>query len=379
MLESNQENNVKSIYRSGVSEEESLQKLCQVVKETEKQLIDNNLINKRHLTEDRSFVLFNPEPFLDDTEQYSKYSPQEIVEIITKYDSDFEMYEAAKKSISENCMLQKNGENELSNNDFLNQANNTDNKLNDTNIDQQSEYQHTDQNNFEEKLSTNEVYSENNSLIEPNTTDDIKSSIKIDKKTCQKSRFTNIYDLFQIPDFSLMNPAQHANSEEHLADAEECVADKEEIDQHLADEEESDLYSTDEEESDQNLTDEQESDQNLTDEQESDQNLTDKEESYQLSTDEEENYVYLQDDNSDLHTICDEHEEVELEEVDNEYELGDEEVKLEEDEKVELEEDDDDEEVNDEQQLVDYELLNDWYRQWKRQISVIQKCVKMSK
>lgn len=116
MIESKKKNKVKSIYGPGIFEKESLEKLCQVVKETEKELIDNNMINKKHLTADRSFVLFDPEPFLDDTEQYMKYNPQELIEIITKYDSNFEAYDAAKKSISENCIIQNDSEKELLNN-----------------------------------------------------------------------------------------------------------------------------------------------------------------------------------------------------------------------------------------------------------------------
>jgi len=34
---------------------------------------------------------------------------------------------------------------------------------------------------------------------------------------------------------------------------------------------------------------------------------------------------------------------------------------------------------NNDQQIVDYEILNDWYSQWKQQMSRIQTIVRMSK
>ncbi|XP_001943847.2 probable ATP-dependent RNA helicase DDX20 [Acyrthosiphon pisum] len=409
----------KSVYGYGVSEKESLQKLCKVVKETEKKLIEDNMVDKRLLTEDRSFVLFDPEPFLEDTDQYPEYSPDELLEIITKYDSDFEKYEADKNRMLKNTVLQTVSENEHSNtnqvceeNDFTNLSNITDKKINDIHTDQQLQSQHDAQINCEDKKQfVNEVCSESNfSSNSNNSVDDTK----IDTNNSQRLRFTDIYSLFEIPDFSLLKPAQHDSEVAHSTDVGESdvstsiICEKGSDDEELLEEEscgEEEEYSEEGDEEEDNC-DEEESceEEESCDEEE----YCDAEESCvtEESCDEEEYHVKQE-------NRYEEHSDGK-----KEYE---EEINLEAENKI-FDEDitnkngsyDDhldnrgiyfvkhnnkskqkslcnniqeynipkrEEEIieNNDQQIVDYEILNDWYSQWKQQMSRIQTFVRMSK
>lgn len=211
------------------SKEESLGSL-ELIKETEKELGEKNLVAKNHLPEDRTFVLFDPEPYLDD---FKKYSPEELVDIITNYDSDINKYETAKKSVANKCIPLNSCEELFSDNPQVFQKNDSsiniiddmllngidkkchvhvDNEVSNTNVDQQPLSKNTPLNNSEENQSSNKVCSESNSLNESNNS----NNTEINENTKQRPQFTNIYDLFQIPDSSFLKPAHPDNSDSHL-------------------------------------------------------------------------------------------------------------------------------------------------------------------
>lgn len=338
-------------------------------------MIEGNLVNKKHLSADRSFILFDPEPFLDDTDQYMKYSPQELVEIFTKYDSDIEKYEASKKSLEKD-------QKELSDNEVVaNQSNSNDNEM--SNMEKESRDQRIPENNCDEKHSTNEMFSDNNLLNVSKSVDDSN----VNENTCQKPRFTDIYKLFEIPDFSLLKTAQHNNTNDHSTD-----------EQLTTDEEESDVSA---------VMCEKDSEEEYRDEGE-----------LVSGDDEEWSECSKEIESSEVEEVVwsDEVDDWEPENKNKNYEENiksksfDRSIKMENSNDDKYDDDDDDDrsikcndkpikisisnndvqknvvsprvvnEVEDgDQQLVDYDVLSNWYQMWKQQMSFIQTCVRMSK
>lgn len=381
------ENKTKSfIYGPGISEEESLKKLCQVVKETEKKLIDNHLINKKHLTADRTFVLFDPFTVLDDTEQYEKYSPQELADIITKYDSDFEKYEAAKKqTIKRTHQEESCKEEELTTNnqkclecDCSDQSNIINDKLH---------YHCSPQNNScDELLSTDKVYSADKLLNNSNSSDDTN----INSSTNQQPRFTNIYDLFQIPDFSLLAQTQCDNVNNHST----IVSNENSIDEEYDEftkcvnvqEEEFEEFNSSFEEEEEDFDNEVEEDLDGEDEEDEDLDYVDEEDEDEVEEDNDDkikhetfsvkcnkfqqNVVskHVQRNNSRQQKVVKYSDKIMKKSVYKNVQK-----KNHTSHKVDAIEN------NNQQQLVDYDLLNNWYGLWKHQLSIIQTCVKMSK
>jgi len=309
-----------------------------------------------------------------------KYNTQELVEIITKYDSDFEKYEATKKNLEKE-------QKELSDNEqVMNQPNSNDNEISNTVNDEELRVQHIPQNNCDEKHSTNEMFSDNSFSNESNSMDDSN----VNENTCQKPRFTDIYKLFEIPDFSLLKTAQHNSTNDRSTD-EQLAADEEESDvptvmcekgseEEYRDEDE--LFSGDENEwSDYSeeiesseveevvWSDEVDEFELKNTNKNYDENIKDK--SFDRSIKIANCNYDKHDDDDDNHyqkssIKCNDKpikisignnvtkENVVQQRVVNEIENGD-------------------------QQLVDYDVLNDWYLMWKQQMSFIQTCVRMSK
>lgn len=303
--------------------------------------------------------MFDPEPYLDDTAQYMKYSSEELVEIITKYDSDFEKYEATKKSFK--------------NEQVVNQSNSIDNEINNTNNDEESQCQHTSQKNNEEKPSTNGSFLENNVSNDSNCENDSK----INKNTCQIPRFTDIYDLFQIPKFSLLNSTQHNTTDDHSADDQledeesdvptmVCEKDSEE---EYCDEEE--LFCTDDEE--------------WTEESEEVESSEVEEVVWSDESDELKNINYGEDIKHNSSNGCIENENGNYDKWGNKHanKCNDKPVKIAISNNNVQENDTPqrvvNEIINEDQQLVDYDVLSDWYQKWKQQMNIIQTCVRMSK
>jgi len=354
-----------------MSKEDSLQKLCRIVKETEKKLIDNNLVDKKFLTADRSFVLFDPEPLLNDIDEYAKYSPQELIEIMTKYDSDYERYEAEKKSVFDKHEFQ-NCKKELSNsnrvdleNDFSHEINRENYNVNTTlNTDQPTQSQTILQ------ISSEEVELVHDTCSKDDLSNKLKNNneTEINIKTSQL-RFTNVYDLFQLPDFSLLKTSSHNNPQndsisEQSTNDNSMYEDTENVTENC--EEESYLEDEswfDYEESEVEVELEEEENENDDDD---DECITDYESEEESNGENIENRIY------DRYEKCTnssaKHGDKSVENnvqncfhksrptqqiVGNETECN--------------------------QQLVDYDILNDWYRQWKQQMSMIQTCVRTSK
>lgn len=343
-----------------------------MVKETEKKLIENNLIDQKHLTADRSFVLFDPEPLLNDTDQYTKYSPQELIDIIKNYDSDFEKYEATK-STSQKCLVPKDTIKEVSNINQVNLENSS--LIQPTGIDKELKYTHTDkklqcqyssQNYCEEKQNTIEINSKEN--ISLNKTNDVIEN-KIDTKTTQRPRFTNVYDLFQIPDFSLLKPVQNDNAHSSNGnsvvkeDSDESTHEKNSIQEEYEDEEE--LFSDNSE--DFNLEEES---SNVDEEEE----ISDVEEELSYFEEEEENESFDEDiESKSSHYSHDNHERFSVKSTDrslHKYVCNNQQDYATSQKTTN---------ANNDEHLVDYDILNDWYQMWKQQMNFIQTCVKMSK
>lgn len=357
----------KSINVSNVSEEDSLQKLCRIVKETEKKLIDNNLVDKRFLTADRSFVLFDPEPLLNDIDEYAKYSPQELIEIMTKYNSDYERFEAEKKSVSDKCELQ-NCKKELSNsnrvnleNDFPHETNKENYNANTTlNTDQPTQNQTIPQISSEEVELVRDTCSK----------DDLSNKLKNDNETevnikTNQLRFTNVYDLFQIPDFSLLKTNSHNNPENDSTS-------KQSTNGHSMYEDIENVIENCEEESyfeDESWFDYEESEVGVELEEEENENddecITDYESEEESNGENIENSIYNKYENCTNSSAKHGEKSVEnnvqncFQESRPTPQRGN--------------------EIEYNQQLVDYDILNDWYRQWKQQMSIIQTYVRVSK
>lgn len=378
------------------------------------------MIDKRHLTDDRSYVLFDPEPLLDSTDQYTKYSPEDLLDIIKNYDSDFEKYEANKKLMLKNSTLQTVNENELSNknqicenNDLKNVSNTTDNKMSNINTDQLLESQHKPLINCEDEKLVNKVCSESNISNESIIVDP-----KIDINNSQRLRFTDIYSLFQIPDFSLLKPVQDDSEFAHLtyvdesdvsttvceksSEAEELLEEENCDEEEYCDEEEScdeEEYYNDEEYCDEEECCEEEEwcdEEECSDAEDSckeeycdedkyyvkQENLDKKkyynnkklyEEEIDLVAENksfDEHYTnkncFHNDNNHGIHSEKDSYKSTQKPFCNNiqEYNFPKREEK--------------NIEIND-HQVVDYEILNDWYSQWKQQMNRIQTFVRMSK
>lgn len=379
------------------------------------------MVDKKHLTDDRSYVLFDPEPLLNSTDQYTKYSPEDLLDIIKNYDSDFEKYEASKKLMLKNSTLQTVSENEPSNknqicenNDLKNLSNTTDIKMNNINTDQLLESQHKPLINCEDEKLVNKVCSESNISNES-----IIDDPKIDINNSQRLRFTDIYSLFQIPDFSLLKPVQHDSEFAHLTDADESDVSTMMCEKSSKAEE----FSEEENYNEEEYCDEEEScdEEEYYDEEEE---CCDEEEycEEEECCDEEE---CSDEEDSCNEEYCDEDKYHDKQENPNEKEYCDNKKLYEEEIDLVAENKSFDErytnkncfynhnnhgihfekdsckstqkpfcnniqkynfpkteekniEIND-HQVVDYEILNDWYSQWKQQMNRIQTFVRMSK
>ncbi|XP_025421483.1 probable ATP-dependent RNA helicase ddx20 [Sipha flava] len=517
-VESKPVKKIKSVFGPGISEEESLQKLCKVVEETEKKLIENNLVNKKHLS-DRSFILFDPEPFLDDSDQHTKLSPEELKDILKKFnfdfkknefdeksmseksmlekdsekelsndshvcldndfekngvdeksiseksmlekdsekevsndshvclDNDFEKNEVDEKSISEKCMFEKSGKKELSNdshvcsdddfkkngvdeksisekcmfeksgekelsndnhvcsdddfkkngvdeksmsekcmlekgdekelsndvnhvcldNDLYYQSNNTNDKKSATDIDQQSQYQYAPLNNSEKQLLTDEVNSESNLLNKSNNVD-----TKIHTNTRQQPRFTNIFELFQVPDFSDLKPANCENSNNCSTNEQYSIKEESDkshtIPEKYIKQEQCDEKQEEEEDVEENdvwFTDEEEFE---VEENESfDEDIEIGSSFYEKNSNDESSNHSEDDESSRKLNIENCYKSIQHNSIRNNIQKKDTTFR-----RV----------VNDtnvENQLMDYDLLNDWYQQWRQQMHFIQTLVRMSK
>lgn len=375
---------IKSVFGPGISEKESLEKLREVVKETEKNLIENNLVNKKHLS-DRTFVLFDPEPFLDDSDQYPKFSPEQLKEILKQYSG------IDKNGDDEKSMSEKASEKESSkdshvclDNDLSIQSNKTNEKTYDTDINQQSLCQNEPQNDSEKKVSTDEVGSESNFSNESYC----DGSTNIQTNVRQQPRFTNIFDLFQVPDFSDIKPvkcehpdnfsANEQSSNKEESDESYTIPEKY-INQEQYDEESDETYTISETYINQEQSDEEEkeeddvvyfSDQELFELKENEYH----DENFKVENSDFEETIKNETcnfDESSNHSEDDENNRtLNLEQyykylkLTNENNMASQRVSN---------------ETNDDEQLLDYDVLKDWYQQWRQQMHVIQTFVRMSK
>lgn len=408
---------MKSVYGPGISEEEALSKLRELVKETEKELVEKNLVDKKHLTADRTFVLFDPEPYLDDVDQFQNYSPLELVDIITNYNSDINKYEAAKKSMADKCVLSNRCEKEYSdnvqvfqNNDSSKNFNHVDNKVSNTNADQQPLGENTPPNNSEKNQSSNEVFSERNSLNESNNS----NNSKINENSEQRPQFTNIYDLFQIPDLSILKPANLDNSDSHLTKEKE-YSDSRACETGNVQEENSDEvewtgeedHPSESEQEDYPSESEQEDEESFSYDVEDESN-----ESVSIDEDIGEKSTYEDDsvDEDEEEIINESNEDVEDESINENKEVAGITNENINDEGDNYAQDYDHEKysskckgsvkkyfncpnrekkvmllrssrkiMDNDKQLVNYDFMNEWYGQWRKQLNVIQKCVGISK
>ncbi|XP_050520403.1 DEAD-box ATP-dependent RNA helicase CshA-like isoform X2 [Daktulosphaira vitifoliae] len=308
------ENEKKSIYGPGISENESLQKLREVVNDTENKLISENAINKRHLTANRSFVLFDPEPLFDDSAQYMKYNPDELVDIFKNYDSDIVKYEAAKKLKPKNQIVINDN---CEKNDF-----------------KETNYFHS--NNFDKSSNEN---NSNISNVNPSN-----------------QKYTDIFDLFQIPDISQLKSsifqAQTEQLFKEISDIENSDHD-DYVDSSLK------LDEEDKNDSNEFCSDEEYFDEDWED-------LEEVEEIYDKndSTDDSESNTYsgnsYRENEIENNVVLDKSSQ-------NEYEKKKHPM-----------------EINNHisqiaygmnsanNNLLDYNLLNNWYQEWNRQLNVIQ-------
>lgn len=394
-VESKPTKEIKPVFGPGIPEEESLGKLCEVVKETEKKLIENNLVNKKHLS-DRSFVLFDPEPFLDDSDQYTKFSPEELKDILKKFNLENEKNGSDEKFLSsEICIpineIKKEPSNDIDvclNNDLSDQTNSINEKTCDTQIDQQSECQYAPQNDCKEQLLTDKVCSENVFSNESFSVDDNK----IHKNTKQQPRFSNIFDLFQVPDFSDLIPSKCENpdycstneqlakkeesnemsmvSEKYIED-EQCAEEEEEEPEEQCDEEEEDvveeneIWYTDEEfqmEENESFHDDFEVENSSFDESVVNESSSSDEITYDIISSHSEN----DENNRKLRT-------------ERSYKLTQKNSFSQHMQQNDMESQKVINETNDDDQSLDYDVLNNWYQQWRQQMHFIQTLVKMSK
>lgn len=325
-----------------------------------------------------------------------KYSPQELIDIITNYDSDFEKYEATKKSTSQKCLVSNDMNKENFNIDQINLENSSSGQLNSTNeevkdnhTNQQPQCLYLSQNDCEEKSNTIEI-DPKKSIFSNETNSAVDN--KIDTNTTQRPRFTNIYDLFQIPDFSLLKAVQsdniqssnkkttvkeNSNMSTHKKDSiqEECK-DEELFSNDSEDfnvEEESSNFEEEEEEETSNVEEEEE----LSNVEEEDEEFSNVEEDSSYVEEEEENKSFDDDIESKSSNYSDDnHERFSIKSNDKSIQKSIH-NNIQENyatpRKVTYAIEDNDE------HLVDYDILNDWYRKWKQQMNFIQTCVRMSK
>lgn len=317
-----------------------------MVKEREKELIDNNLIDKKYLT-NRSFVLFDPKPYLDNSFKYDKYTTEEVIEIVTKYDSNFEKYEAEKSLMSKNQVVQNDCENE----------NSSSNEVAEKECSEKS-------NDFDRRMKDALMKDRFEKILQ-----------FLPENKCKEKplalRFSNVYDLFQIPDFGVVKPTiAHRDDDNddicsNQSTSDSCSTTKEEEDV-SSDENNSGLVESVEEPNDDS------EDQSWNAYEESEEEIEYEEE------EEHENTDYKSDSSVDVvNSIYDECVNV------RNYcsQRGDKHIGVY-DERSDIQMTSTaSHRVNDNrlQSSVDYDVLNDWYKLWKQQMGVIQTCVRLSK
>lgn len=172
--ESNVNSNPLSHYHT--PEVIALEKLSKIVRKTEKKLIDENLIDKKFLTEDRTFILFNPEILFDVTAQYENYCIQDIVNIIIKFNSDFKKFDDFKAKAAKNEV----------------------NDINDSGKQNQS---------LEIDKNTSENISEINDFSFESNQYDL-TDIESDSSLSSPQRNTNVIDLFNLHNFEVLLPSK---------------------------------------------------------------------------------------------------------------------------------------------------------------------------
>lgn len=370
----------KSIYGPGISEAESLQKLCKIVKETEKNLIENNLVDKRHLTSDRTFILFDPEPFLDDTAMYTEYSTDELIEIATKYNLDVEKYEADKKLKSEKNSFTNGCLNEVSSSDEKclenvtpKKSDSNDHIVCSTSITEEN--QDVPQVNGEDKQLTEKLNAEKNIVNKANNLDDTRTK----KNTTQKPRFSNVYDLFQLPDFSLLKTTHNSKSNSNNIDKHSTNGESSDSSNVTYNQEAEDTESVLDDCERESSNDDQGSWMDETEDIDDDNDDDDDIDGYNSNE-------YVTDNNNS-----------ECTDVENESSYYDDSGDIQEessansDKSVEISACNNTQQIyvtplrkvpktkNNSQRLVDYDILGEWYGQWRQQLSFIQTCVRMSK